>query len=84
MREKELRLALVCYGGISLAVYMHGITKEIWNFARASRDFHEGKDSTRNGVLAVYRDLLRTIDTDAGLRCPDHHRHRRGGFRRGH
>lgn len=29
MREKELRLALVCYGGISLAVYMHGITKEI-------------------------------------------------------
>ncbi|MCH4151661.1 MAG: patatin-like protein [Sphingobium sp.] len=68
MREKELRLALVCYGGISLAVYMHGITKEIWNFARASRDFHEGKDSTRNGVLAVYRDLLRTIDTDAGLR----------------
>ncbi len=29
-RDKELRLALVCYGGISLAVYMHGITKEIW------------------------------------------------------
>ena len=29
MREKELRLALVCYGGISLAVYMHGITNEI-------------------------------------------------------
>ncbi len=27
MREKELRLALVCYGGISLAVYMHGITR---------------------------------------------------------
>ena len=37
MREKELRLALVCYGGISLAVYMHGITKEIWRLARASR-----------------------------------------------
>ncbi len=29
VREKELRLALVCYGGISLAVYMPGITKEI-------------------------------------------------------
>ena len=28
MREKELRLALVCYGGVSLAVYMHGTTKE--------------------------------------------------------
>ena len=42
MREKELRLALVCYGGISLAVYMHGITKEIWRLARASQAYHEG------------------------------------------
>ena len=25
----ELRLALVCYGGVSLAVYMHGVTKEL-------------------------------------------------------
>jgi hypothetical protein len=31
MREKELRLALVCYGGVSLAVYMHGVSKEILN-----------------------------------------------------
>jgi len=29
MREKELRLALVCYGGASLAVYMNGISNEI-------------------------------------------------------
>lgn len=25
--QAELRLALVCYGGVSLAVYMHGVTK---------------------------------------------------------
>lgn len=37
MQEKELRLALICYGGVSLAVYMHGITKEIWRAARASQ-----------------------------------------------
>ena len=36
MREKELRLALVCYGGVSLAIYMHGITKEVWKLCRAS------------------------------------------------
>lgn len=36
MREKELRLALVCYGGVSLAVYMHGTTKEVWKLVRAS------------------------------------------------
>ena len=41
MREKELRFALICYGGISLAVYMHGITKEIWRLAAASRAFHD-------------------------------------------
>ena len=34
--EKELRLALVCYGGLSLAVYMHGLSKEILKLARAS------------------------------------------------
>lgn len=35
MRRKELRIALVCYGGVSLAVYMHGVTKEVWHLARA-------------------------------------------------
>jgi patatin-related protein len=42
MREKELRLALICYGGVSLAVYMHGITREIWHLLRASAAFHGG------------------------------------------
>jgi patatin-related protein len=40
MKEKELRLALVCYGGISLAVYMHGVTKDILKLVRASRAYH--------------------------------------------
>lgn len=35
-RQKELRLALVCYGGVSLAIYMHGVTKELWKLLRAS------------------------------------------------
>ncbi len=40
MEEKELRLALVCYGGASLAIYMHGITKEILKLLRASAAYH--------------------------------------------
>ena len=36
MRQKELRIGLVCYGGISLAVYMHGVTKELWKLAHCS------------------------------------------------
>ena len=66
MREKELRLALVCYGGISLAVYMHGITKEVWRLACASRAFHDGRPCT--GSQDVYRQLLARIEEHAGLR----------------
>jgi patatin-related protein len=67
MREKELRLALVCYGGISLAVYMHGITKEIWHLARASRAFAAG-DPPGSASEAVYRRLLEAIETHADLK----------------
>ncbi len=67
IREKELRLALVCYGGISLAVYMHGVTKEIWRLARASRAFHDG-EAAAGGSQGVYRALLERIEAEAGLR----------------
>ena len=40
MREKELRIALVCFGGVSLAVYMHGISKEVLKLVRASSALH--------------------------------------------
>jgi patatin-related protein len=66
MREKELRLALICYGGISLAVYMHGITKEVWRLACASRALHDGRFCT--GSQEVYRRMLTEIEAHAGLR----------------
>jgi patatin-related protein len=66
VREKELRLALICYGGISLAVYMHGITKEVWRLARASRAFHAGEPSA-GGSESVYRRLLETIAAESGV-----------------
>jgi patatin-related protein len=40
MKEKELRLALVCYGGVSLVLYMHGAIKEILKLSRASKAYH--------------------------------------------
>lgn len=67
MRQKELRIALVCYGGVSLAVYMHGVTKEIWKLARASRSFHRA-EADGDGVHGVYRDLLDHIAQEEGLR----------------
>ena len=67
MRQKELRIALVCYGGISLAVYMHGVTKELWKLARASRDFIAGTEPA-SGTEAIYAKLLRRIESENGLR----------------
>ena len=67
MRQKELRIALVCYGGISLAVYMHGVTKELWKLARASRDFLARNEGSA-GTQAVYLHLLQQIEQNHGLR----------------
>lgn len=67
MRQKELRIALVCYGGVSLAVYMHGVTKELWKLARASRAHIAGADAPE-GTEAVYLRLLRQIEQDRDLR----------------
>jgi len=72
MRQKELRLALVCYGGISLAVYMHGVTKEIWYATRASRAFHRGDAQTGGSQGAdsqdVYHALLAKIAAQRGIK----------------
>ena len=62
--EKELRLALVCYGGVSLAVYMHGITREVWHLARTSRAHHSGEEPG-SGSESVYAELLQ-LGADKG------------------
>jgi patatin-related protein len=70
MREKELRIALVCYGGVSLAVYMHGITKEIWRLAKASQATHSSDphEAEAAASASIYATLLTRIaeqaDTD--------------------
>jgi patatin-related protein len=67
MREKELRLALICYGGVSLAVYMHGITKEVWRLARASQAQHDPLVDSDPGD-DLYRVLLTDIESEFGLK----------------
>lgn len=67
MREKELRLALICYGGVSLAIYMHGVTREIWHMVRASRAFHDAGPTAR-GSESIYHDLLAEISQVSGTK----------------
>ena len=67
MREKELRLALICYGGVSLAIYMHGVTREAWHLVRASRGFHNGSPHA-DGSQGIYRQLMEEIERETGVR----------------
>ncbi|MEL1250279.1 patatin-like protein [Aurantiacibacter gilvus] len=68
MRQKELRIALVCYGGVSLAVYMHGVTKELWKLARASQAHHSPDALHETGSEAVYQRMLNELETQHDLR----------------
>jgi patatin-related protein len=69
-RPIELRLALVCYGGVSLAIYMHGVTKELHKLVDAARahdratsgddnPFEAGNDSRH-----TYFEALRRLAAD--------------------
>lgn len=59
---KELRLGLVCYGGVSLAIYMHGITKEIHRAIRASvLEEHDLPSGDEAASELAYRKLLKSL-----------------------
>jgi len=58
---KELRIGLVCYGGVSLAVYMHGVTQELHKLVRASRALELELDPNRfpaDSTERVYYEAL--------------------------
>lgn len=68
--SKELRLGLVCHGGVSLAVYMHGVTRELHELVIASRayDLDQQENPFREGSIHhLYWRLLRTVEDDCGL-----------------
>jgi patatin-related protein len=63
----ELQVALVCYGGVSLAVYMHGITKGLGKLVLASAQ-QEGRAPADDGgadTERVYAELLAEVARSA-------------------
>jgi|GEM_PF-852083 len=78
--QKELRLGVVLYGGVSLAVYMNGVATELWYLLRASRARVDKPDEPADDpcvqryvalldALAAQpggRDLRVVVDTIAG------------------
>lgn len=80
MDKQELRLALVIYGGASLAVYMHGVTKEFAKLIRASKvlidtpaavragGFSAGSDGRPADTELIYFDWLRAMNATQEFR----------------
>ncbi|MBI3739910.1 MAG: patatin-like protein, partial [Chloroflexi bacterium] len=59
--EKEVRFAVVMYGGVSLAIYIHGVSQELYHLVRATarKVSDPGAYHHKNvkGVEVVYRKL---------------------------
>ena len=77
MKEIELRLALVLYGGVSLAIYMHGVSRDVLNLVRASNFRLERKQSGQEPPLdqldlppvqSAFRDFLDLMSSVADIR----------------
>jgi patatin-related protein len=71
MKEKELRLAVVFFGGVSLAVYEHGINREILNLVRASKLYHGVRQATDStpAFQSLYPDEPERSTGDVYLQC---------------
>ena len=69
-RTLEARLAVVCYGGVSLAIYMSGITREIQELVTGSAMRLAG--STPSGTAGVYAELLDALEQAASDRGDPH------------
>jgi patatin-related protein len=66
--RKEVRFAVVMYGGVSLAIYINGVVQELFRMVRATAaDPHKGEeflllpDEELSGTERVYRQLGRML-----------------------
>jgi hypothetical protein len=73
--QREVRFAVVMYGGVSLAIYINGVAQELLNIVRATAPsaadgekalVGASKDELR-GAMGVYRKLGQYLDNRAKL-----------------
>ena len=64
---KEIRIGLVLYGGVSLAVYINGVTTELWNLLRASRARQNRNERDKlDDTAEIYAELLDRLECLTG------------------
>jgi len=70
--DREVRFALVLYGGASLAIYIHGVTQEFFHLVRSTAVDAEGKllvgDAELTGTERVYRKLASSSEGTVNTR----------------
>jgi patatin-related protein len=70
--DREVRFAVVMYGGVSLAIYINGVAQELLNLVRATAPKSDDPDETElllseselTGAGSVYRQLGRFLHGD--------------------
>jgi len=72
--DRELRLGVVAYGGVSLAIYMHGVTRELHKLVLASRAYEMQQEDPSVDMRArltdseqVYFDELKLLHHSTGI-----------------
>ena len=68
---KEIRFAVVMYGGISLAIYMNGIAQELLSLVKSTAN-----DSEQTGTAKVYRDIAIYLSNLTSARVKQPFRHK--------
>ncbi|HWR00607.1 MAG TPA: patatin-like protein [Chlorobaculum sp.] len=68
---KEIRFAVVMYGGVSLAVYMNGIAQELLNMVR-STSLTLTKPDELTGTASVYRNIATYLSAKKNHGAFDH------------
>jgi patatin-related protein len=72
--EREIRFAVVMYGGVSLAIYINGVAQELLNMVRATAP-STADPSTAQGqeaaTASVYRELAKYLDQRDGFNGND-------------
>jgi patatin-related protein len=66
--KQEIRFAVVLYGGVSLAIYIHGVAQELLRLVRAT----SGADLTEDKVAQLYSEISREVrhQNDSRNSCP--------------
>jgi pimeloyl-ACP methyl ester carboxylesterase len=59
---REVRSALVCYGGVSLAIYMYGVTRELHRLVTASSRFDDEQKLFEPSCSPTPRSKLDLVD----------------------